>query len=285
MAELKQIKESVAKKLIPGRALNSHKGDNGKVLIVGGSLDYHGAPILSALGSLRASADLVYLYVPECNFEATRGMYPDFIVKKYAGEYLTERAAEQIIEFGKDCDSILIGPGLGDNEKTIDGVLSLLENLNIPTVLDASAISALKRVERFPLKQNVVITPHLHEFQELIDRDIEISENDTKSIILLRSVSMDLHISVLLKGQTDLISSFEGAVELNKTGNPGMTVGGTGDVLAGVVATFLAQGADPYDAARAAAFYVGKAGDFLKKRQGYGFSASELAQALPYVLQ
>ncbi len=279
------IKEAFVRKLMPVRRSDSHKGENGRVLIVGGSLDYFGAPILAGLGAFYSGADLVYLYVPECNFECTRSFYPDFIVKKYKGEHLTKEAASKIIEFGKNCDSILIGPGLSDNEEVIEGVLKIVTELHIPTVLDAQAISVLKKIDKFPLEQTIVVTPHHNEFQNLVDREIVVNEADTKSVILLRSVSMDLHLNVILKGQIDYISSEEGVVEKNITGNAGMTVGGSGDVLAGVTATFLAQGMEGFDAARCSAYYVGKAGDLLKKSMGFNFIASDIAKAMPYVLR
>ncbi|OGJ42072.1 NAD(P)H-hydrate dehydratase [Candidatus Peregrinibacteria bacterium RIFCSPLOWO2_01_FULL_39_12] len=282
---LNEIKKSVARSFLPKRRPESHKGDNGRVLIVGGSIDYYGAPILSALGALYSGVDVVYLYVPECNFECTRSMYPDFIVKKYPGEFLTERYAENIIEFGKKCGSILIGPGLGEREQTMSAVTEIVKNLHIPTVLDSAAMLVLKKIEKFPLQQPIVITPHQNEFQNLVDREIHVTEEDPKSIIFLRSLSMDLHINVLLKSYVDYVSSEEGVVETNFTGNAGMTVGGTGDVLAGVAASFLAQGLDGFDAAKCAAYFTGAAGDFLNKQKGYCFSASDLAEALPYVLR
>ncbi len=280
---LKTIKN--IKGLIPKRNPISHKGENGRVLIVGGSIDYYGAPMLAGLGALYSGADLVHLYVPECNFDVTRSMYPDFIVKKYTGDRLSERAAAEIVKYGKNMDSVLIGPGLGDGETVVEGVLEIIKNLHIPTVLDANAISALKSVEKFPLQQRVVITPHHNEFRNLIDREIDVEDKDSKSIILLRSISMDLHINVLLKGPRDYISSEEGHVEINDTGNPGMTVGGSGDVLAGVVATLLAQRLEGYDAARAAAYLLGKAGDKLKKKKGFNYSSSDLAFMLPEVMR
>ncbi len=282
---LKPINRSTVKKFLPQRRLDSHKGQNGRVLIVGGSIDYYGPPVLAGLGALYSGADLVYLYVPECNFDACRSMYPDFIVKKYEGEYLSERAAAQIIEFGKKCDAVVIGPGLSDDEKVVAGVIEILSNLRIPTVLDADAIFALKKIEKFPLEQPLVITPHRNEFRNMVDREIVVDEKDAKSVILLRSISMDLHINVLLKGRIDYVSSTKGNVETNNTGNAGMTVGGSGDVLAGLVGSLLAQGLSGYDAARCAAFYLGKAGDFMFKNKGINYSASDIAFALPYVLK
>lgn len=282
---LKHIKTSVVEKLMPHRSPHSHKGDNGKVLIVGGSIDYYGAPVLAGLGALYSGADLVYLYVPECNFEVTRSLYPDFIVKKYRGDYLNTQAVKSIVNFGKNCDSVLIGPGLGAREETLDAVLEILTELHIPTVLDANAIAVLKRIKKFPLEQSLVATPHHQEFQELVDKDIVIREEDTKSIILLRSIAMDLHMSVVLKGPIDFVASEEGDVQLNDTGNAGMTVGGSGDVLSGVVASMMAQGLVGFDAARVAAFSCGRAGDLLYKQKAYNFSASDLAFTLPYALK
>ncbi len=265
---------------LPKREEDSHKGDNGRVLIVGGSIDYHGAPILAGMGAMHGGADLVYVYVPECNFEVTRGSSPNFIVRKYAGDFLNEKAVKEIIEFGKNCDSIVIGPGLGDREETMKAVLEIIKNLRIPTVLDASAMLVLKKIGKFPLEQPIVITPHRGEFKEFVDRDIKVKEDDAKSVILLRSVTMDLHINILLKGHVDYVASEEGVVEKNLTGNAGMTVGGTGDVLAGLVGCFLAQGMEAFDAAKNAAFYNGKAGDILKKMKGERFTASEVAEAI-----
>lgn len=282
---MQDIKKSVVRDLWPKRSEDSHKGQNGRVVIIGGSIDYSGAPILAGLGSLYSGADLVYLYVPECNFECSRSMYPDFIVKKYPGEFLTPRYAADIIEFAKKkADSLLIGPGLGEREQTQEAILEIVNNLHIPMVLDAEAMMVLKKIDKFPLQQQIVITPHQNEFKHLVDRDIVVSENDPKSSVLLRSVAMDLHINVLLKGHVDYVSSEEGVVETNRTGNAGMTVGGSGDVLAGVVATLLAQGLDGFNAARCAAYYMGVAGDMLKKNKGYNFSASDIAMMLPYAL-
>lgn len=281
---LKQIKKSAVRAMMPRRNPKSHKGENGRLMIVGGSEEYSGAPILAGLGALNSGVDLVYIYVPECNFEVTRMKYPDFIVKKYPGEFLTGRVTDKIIELGKKCTAVLIGPGIGKRESTLDAVLEILKALAVPTVLDAEAMSVLKKIDKFPLQQPLIITPHKNEFQNLVNRDVLVKEEDPKSVILLRSLSMDLHINVLLKGGIDYVSSQEGFVETNHTGNAGMTVGGSGDVLAGVVASLLAQGLEAYDAARCAAYITGVAGDLLMKQKGYCYSASDIAMTLPYAI-
>lgn len=282
---LNEIKANAVKKLLPKRRTDSHKGQNGRVLIVGGSRDYYGAPVLSALGALSSGCDLVYLFVPECNFDCTRSISPNFVVRSYKGDYLNPEAAEEIASFGKKkASSVLLGPGLTDKASVIDAVEKIVKNLHVPTVLDADAIEVLKKIDKFPLQQKIAITPHMNEFRNLVDRDVAVDENDPKSVILLRSIAMDLHVNILLKGHNDYVVSDEGHVEVNRTGNPGMTVGGSGDVLAGCLSSFVAQGVDLFDAAKMAAYFVGRAGDLLFKEKGYGFLASEIAMKIPYAV-
>lgn len=281
----KEITLSVAKKLLKKRAPSSHKGENGKLLIIGGSAEYHGAPILAGLGALRAGADLVYLYVPECNFEVTRAASPDFIVRKYNGDYFSPRAASEIIEFGKTCDAVLVGPGIGSRESVIEGTLEILKNLRLPTVLDASAMFALKKIKKFPLEQDILITPHRNEFTNLVDRDIDVKESDPKSMVLLRSLAMDLHLNIILKGQMDLIVSDEGDIAKNVTGNSGMTVGGTGDVLAGVTGGLIAQKNSTFVSAQIAAFLTGTSGDEAFKKYGNGLTASDVVLNIGRILK
>lgn len=282
MATIPQIRLSGLQKILKKRDRFSHKGENGKLLIIGGSSEYYGAPILAAKGALRAGVDLVYLYVPECNYDVTRAAMPDFIVKKYSGENFSPRAAADIVDFGKTCDAVLVGPGFGDHESSLEGTIEILKSLRIPTVLDTAAIFALKKIRKFPLEQEVIATPHQNEFANLVDREIHVEEGDTQSIVLLRSIAMDLHLNIILKGPTDLIASDEGEVVKNATGNAGMTVGGTGDVLAGVAASLLAQGNAPFAAAQAAAYLNGAAGDHAFKKHGYGLVASDIANEIYY---
>jgi ADP-dependent NAD(P)H-hydrate dehydratase / NAD(P)H-hydrate epimerase len=289
MATIQEIKATQIKKLLRNRDSASHKGDNGRVLVIGGSADYYGAPILAARACLRAGADLVYLYVPECNYEVTRAACPDFIVMKYKGDYFGVKAAADVVEFGKTCDAILMGPGMGSvgsgahvmddsQEKVVDGCVEILKKLRLPTVLDSLAIFALKKIKKFPLEQDVLATPHHNEFSNLVDRDMRVSEGDTQSVILLRSIAMDLHLNIVLKGEVDLVASDEGDVVKCRCGNAGMTVGGTGDVLAGIAAGLLAQENDSFVSARAAAWMCGAAGDRAFKEFGNGLMASDVVE-------
>lgn len=279
---VKELKSGDVRKLYPRRAVDSHKGMNGRLVIVGGSIDYYGAPVLSALGAVYSGADLVHLFVPECNFDVARSMYPDFIVHTFPGDYLDVKAITPITDFSKRCDAVLIGPGLGDREETMEALGKLVKGLEIPTVLDAQAIQVLRKVKEVP-NQPIVITPHHNEFETLTGKDIKVSGSMSNKVVLLRTLATDLKINIVLKGPQDLIASEEGEIRSNSTGNAGMTVGGSGDVLSGFIASLIAQGAAPFAAAQAATYFIGKAGDELMKQKGYNYSASDLAFEIPYV--
>lgn len=279
------LKRSHIRKAFPVRDRDSHKGLNGKVLIVGGSIEYYGAPLLSALGSLYSGADLVYLFVPESNFDVTRSLYPDFIVKKFPGQYLTHTGVREILEFSTKCDSILIGPGMYDREVTVRAILELIEELQIPTVLDSTAIEVLKHVKEVPLSQPIVVCPHKNEFENLTLKEIK-DLNDTDELVkFIRTIATEMKISILLKSPTDIIASAKGDITFNKNGNAGLTVGGSGDVLAGVIASMIAQGVTPYEACQISAFIIGYTGDYLYKQKDYCFSATDLALELPFTIR
>jgi ADP-dependent NAD(P)H-hydrate dehydratase / NAD(P)H-hydrate epimerase len=281
---VKEVKTGDVKKLFPKRDSASHKGMNGRVMIVGGSKEFYGAPILSALGALYGGADLVYLFVPECNFNVSRSMYPDLIVRSYPGDYFDLKAVTPVLDFSRNCDSILLGPGMGERDATYDALLKIVKGLDIPTVLDAGAIQTFQKIKEVP-RQQIVLTPHHNEFETLTGKDIKISGTLSSKVVLLRTLATDLKINILLKGPADIIASEAGEIVSNTTGNAGMTVGGSGDVLSGFLTSLIAQGAGPFPACQIAAHLLGKAGDDLMKQKGFAFSASDLAFELPYVLK
>ena len=264
---VKEIKNGEVKKLFPKRDVQSHKGMNGLVMIVGGSKEFYGAPILSALGALYGGADLVYVFVPDCNFEVSRSMYPDLIVRSYPGDYLDLKAVTPILDFARKCDSILIGPGLGERESTMEALLRIVKGLDMPTVLDAGAIQVFQKI-REVLRQQIVLTPHHNEFETLTGKDIKVSGSLSNKVVLLRTLATDLKINILLKGPQDVMASQEGEVVSNSTGNAGMTVGGSGDVLTGVIAALLGQRFSLWDAARFGVYFHGLAGDLAARKVG-----------------
>jgi len=279
------LKRGHIKHIFPNRETDSHKGQNGRVLIVGGSIEYYGAPLLSALGALYSGSDLVNVFVPESNFDVSRSLYPDFIVKKFPGQYLTHTGVKEIVDFSEECDAVLIGPGMFEREVTVRAILELIESIKKPTVLDSTAIEVLKLVKEVPLPQPIVVCPHKNEFERLTNRDIKELKNPEDLVKLTRTIATEMGITILLKNPTDIIASAKGDVAFNKTGNAGLTVGGTGDVLAGVIASLIAQKADPFEACQLAAFIVGYTGDFLYKQKDYCYSATDVALEMPFVIK
>lgn len=282
---MKELRAGDIRKIFPKRLDQSHKGNNGKVLIVGGSLEYYGAPLLSGLGALYGGADLVHIFVPEVNFQVSRSLYPDFIIHAFPGDHFDLKGAAQVLAFAPYCNAILVGPGLAKQDETFAAVLKMVQELAIPTILDADAIQVFQKITTVPLKQKVVITPHHGELSDLLSKEVKITTPITQKSTLLRTLATDLKITILLKGPHDLLASEKGEVVLNTTGNPGMTVGGSGDVLSGFVTSLIAQGCTPFDACQAAIYLFGKVGENLFKQKGYGYSASDLALELPYTVK
>jgi NAD(P)H-hydrate epimerase len=146
-------------------------------------------------------------------------------------------------------------------------------------------MQVLQMIDQIPLPQKVIITPHHLEFELLTGKPFKIQQEYEHKAAILRTVATDLHINILLKGPQSILVSDRGEVQVNANGNAGMTVGGSGDVLAGLVAGLISQKVAPYDACLIASFTLGKAADQLFKEKGYFYSSSDLANEIPYVLK
>ena len=259
---------------------HSRKGQNGKTLVVGGSYLYHGAPILSSLAALRFGSDLVYTAVPKHNVSATRAASPDLIVMPMADAKLTRGSASKLLGMlpvGLDSAAIGMGLAVAERGALLKLVKSLIE-MDVRLVLDASALVP----DVLPLLpgSNCIVTPHPGEFEHLFGAAVPpVSDMDSRIRAVSKHAS-DHCITVLLKGRTDVISDGTDTC-LCSTGVPGMTVGGTGDVLAGVAAGALAACRNPMQAAVAAAYTNGRAGEIAASGRGYHLLASDLVEAIP----
>jgi len=232
----KTIKESQLKKLFKKRKSNSHKGENGKVLVIAGSDEFSGAPVLvamSALACMRTGVDLCYVLTPEKTGFVVNTYSPDLIVHKVSGQKLTKKHLKKVLELEKKVDSIVIGPGLGREKSTMSFAREAVKKTRKPIVIDADAIHAFSKMK---FRGSTLITPHEKEFEIFSGEKIS-GKNLHEKILIVKKVSLKHNCVILLKGKTDIISDGKKIV-LNKTGNPGMTVGGTGDVLAGLCAGF-----------------------------------------------
>lgn len=278
----KTLQPNIVKKFIPERKIKSRKGDNGTVLVVGGSYIYHGAPILSSLAALRSGADLVYTCVPKINAQSTRAISPNLIVLPLVDSKLTRGAANKLLgQIPHGLDSATIGMGLAIKDiESLKTLLKPLIDLDVRLSLDASAlVSGI-----LPLLQNknVVVTPHAGEFKRLFG---EIPPNSIKE----RTSMVEKHakknsLTILLKGPTDIISDGQKTF-LNPKSIPAMTVGGTGDVLSGIVASFLSRNRNAFESASAATFVNGLAGKLVQRKTGLHMVATDLIEVLPTVLK
>ena len=276
----KSLTPSIVKKYIPPRNLNSRKGDNGKVLVVGGSYMYHGAPILSSLAALRTGADLVYTAVPKVNAQASRAISPDLIVIPLADSKLTRGSVNKLLgQIPVGIDSAAIGMGLAvENIEALKLLIKSLIERDVRLSLDASAL----RKEILPIikGKNVVITPHSGEFERIFGE--EIPSNKKTRFSTLERLAKKNSITILLKGQDDIIT--DGVMTLiNAKKTPAMTVGGTGDVLSGIVASMLSRNRNVLESTASAAFLNGQAGKIIQKQFGTHMIASDLIDVLPLV--
>ena len=275
-------------KLVSGQILtklyrppaNSHKGDNGRLLIIAGSKKYHGSLVLCATMASKI-ADLVYIHTTPANvklLQKIRGRLSEFI-------YISKRELKATL---KEVDAVLIGPGLIPNIQTKKLISWLLKNYpQKKIVLDAGALRVLDLKQ---LNTNCVLTPHLGEFRSLFGNPIPalppapLSKGGRRGFAVqgiqgglpsfLRTLSLQHPAVIILKGHITYICQ-NGQIFYNTNGNAGMTKGGTGDVLAGLLAALLTKN-NPLTATAAAVYVNGKAGDKLKKKFGFYYSASEL---------
>ncbi len=265
------------------RDLMAHKGDFGRLLVIGGSEVYSGAPTLVSLGALRTGVDLVYLAAPTKAAYAISSMSPDLITIKLDGDHLSPSNMETLKPYLKMVDAVAMGPGLGLNPETVDFVklcVEEVEKAGKPLLLDADGLKAFAGFKR-PLKIPLVLTPHSGEYTILTGENLP--ENQDERVLAVQKTAKKLNAVVLVKGKVDIICDSE-RVKLNFTGNPGMTVGGTGDVLSGIVSGLMAQHVDPFEAAVAGAFVNGAAGDFVADEIGFHMVATDIIDWIPQLL-
>ncbi len=260
------------------RRSHSHKGDHGTVAVVGGG-PYTGAPALTAQAALRAGADLAYLVVPSAIEDTIQGFSENLIVRSYPGDHLTPTALETVRSTAKTADVTVIGPGLGARDTTLAAVRSFLASHSGRAVVDADALAVIADLDT---DSELVCTPHAGEFQKMggdDPGDTWRSRRDAAVDLAGELTDRGLDATILLKGAYDIVSDGE-TTRVNRTGNPSMTVGGTGDVLAGVSASIFCL--EPaVEASSIAAYVNGRAGDLVVDDRGSGLVATDLIDRVP----
>jgi NAD(P)H-hydrate epimerase len=265
------------------RSPEAHKGDYGRLLVIGGSEVFSGAPALVALAALRTGVDLAYVAAPEKTAQAISSMTPDLITIKLEGKHLHPANLTPLKSYIEKTDAVVLGPGLGLHAETKMAIKALIDAIveaGKPLLLDADGLKAFAELKR-KLDVPLILTPHAGEYAMLTGKKLpETLEEKTHQV---QKTASELNAVILLKGHVDIIADKE-RVKLNYTGNPDMTVGGTGDVLSGIAGAFLAQHVEPFEAAVAGAFVNGAAGDFVFKEKGAHMVATDLLQWIPHVL-
>ena len=282
--ELISINDDLIKKISFSRKISSRKGDNGIVLIVGGNRIYHGAPILASMAALRSGTDLVYTAIPSVNVEATRSFSPNLIVLPLVDEKLTMGSASRLIKtLPKKIDSATIGMGMSIAKK--EALMSLIEKLlknGTKLVLDASALmpEILPKIK----ETGCIITPHGGEYMRIFKTELKNHHNnENEQIVDVLKNANKYGITIILKGWKNIISNGELTAVIERS-TPAMTVGGTGDVLAGLVAGFFSK-MNSFDAACTAVYFNGLAAIMAYQKVGLHMVATDLLDNLPQVIK
>ena len=281
--KLKYLDHKQVLDLLPERDTEAHKGNFGRVLLLCGSRGYTGAAALAAMGALRCGAGLVYLGVPESIYciEAVKLTEPIVFPLPDDDGMLSAAAVDMIASCLPKMDAVLIGPGLGQSDGCRAALETVLRDFQGPVVLDADGINLLAAHKDMLRGRTgpVIVTPHTGEFRRLAG---EIKESRVDAALAL---SRGLGVIVLLKGHRTVITDGE-ICYINTTGNPGMAVGGSGDVLAGMITALLGQGLKPIEAAACGAWLHGAAGDICAEEIGqYGMLPSDMLNVLPRLLK
>jgi len=273
------------KRVVKARWPTSSKRDFGCLLLIGGSEVYSGAPALASLAALRTGTGLVVVAAPEPVAGTIRGYSPNLIVHGLSGNVITVRHRDKLSRLLASCTAVVLGPGIGVNPHTkeaIPSIVGMIAKTKKPLLIDADALRAIAgRKEEFK-RATPVITPHAGEFKAI--SGIDVASNWGGRLAIAEKFARQYSCILVLKGHNTIVSDGHRSV-VNRTGNPGMAVGGMGDVLSGVIGAFLAQNSDPFQAAVAGAYIHGFAGDLVRKRKGFHMVASDLIEVLPQVLR
>jgi len=281
---------------------NSHKGDNGRLLVIGGG-PYFGAPALSSFAAQRTGVDLVFVITPKKVARAITSyspllikpvklakdlamLSPNLIVIESTNEEIIVPEDIKIVEkLEKKVDALLIGPGLGTDAKTnkaVEKITTFFVKNKKPIVVDADAIQVLGKNLNIIKNSKTVVTPHIREFKELTGVNLSNNLKDKKENV--KKWANKIGITILLKGSIDVISDGTN-VKLNDVHNEAMTTGGTGDVLAGIVGALLSKKIEPFNAARMGIFINGAAGNLAFKKKSYGLISTDIIDEIPNVFR
>ena len=277
------LDKSAVQAILPDRVPWGHKGDFGQILLLCGSVGYTGAAALAARAALRAGAGLIYLGVPQPIYPILAVKLDEPVVFPLPSRdgTLAEAAVPEILDRLAGCDACLAGPGLGRSAGVLAVMSAVLGHARCPVVVDADGINVLAAHKDILRERtgSTILTPHDGEFSRLAP------EASGSRLAQTMTLAKALGAIILRKGHRTLITDGTAVYE-NRTGNPGMATGGSGDVLSGLLAALLGQGIDPLPAAACAAWIHGAAGDLCAAQLGqYGMTPTDMVEALPRLLK
>jgi len=272
---------------IKRRNKDTHKGDYGHLLIVAGSLGMTGAAYLCSEAALLSGAGLITLGIPKSLNPIMERKLTEVMtlpLPETKDQTISKSAYKQIVGFSKKCDCLAIGPGLSQNKDTQILICSLIRDLKMPMVIDADGLNALSENRKILKARNkrleTIITPHPGEMARLFDRSSKFVQKNKK--IVAKKFASEYNVTTVLKGCKTVVASPANDAYINITGNPGMASAGCGDVLTGILASFLASGMDSFKAARLAVYIHGLSGDIAAKEKGeISLRATDLLKFLP----
>ncbi len=271
--------------LIPQKPRDAHKGVGGRIVVIGGSKYYTGAPALVGMAALATGADLAFIIVPETVRNIVASYSPELITYPVRGEWLKPEHVDEILNYITRAKAhvVALGNGIGAEPETIEFVRELIPKLiekNILVVMDADALKAVRYgMDKFSWK--AILTPHRGEFKKITALDL--TGNPHKDYKIVVEASKKLEATILLKAPIDIIA-YGDRYKFNKTGNPGMSIGGTGDALVGIVSALYAKSRDPFIAASVGAYLCGLAGDYAMKIEDTIPSPMNIIRVLPRIL-
>lgn len=287
---MQKITKDILKQVYSPRPPESHKYDYGLLLVVGGGNFYTGSPALAALAAFRAGVDMVHILAPQRAANIIASFSPNLAAYPFKGDWFDNEDLSTLLAFTEsaktvagDKTAVVLGGGMGRSEETKEAILDYLRQTNIRAVIDADGIHAVSKNLNIVKAKNFIFTPHSYEFFILTGRDIREATFEEK-VKAVREEAARLGCVIVLKGHQDIISNGQ-EVMVDDTGSPFMTVGGTGDTLAGIAGSLLAQGVQPFLAAQAASYINGKAGEAVAKKYGAGMMATDLIEEIANVIK
>lgn len=275
------------------RKVNSHKGDFGHIFVLAGSARFSGAAVLCAYAAIRSGSGLVTLGIPKSLNNAIIKIKPKEVMTLPLPETrestLSISSYKKIKDFIKDIDVVVVGPGLGQERPTQALVRRIISDIDKPMVIDADGLNALVghldllRNTQYPIR-NTILTPHPGEMARLLKISVDKVQKNREDVT--QRFARDYKTTVVLKGHNTVVADYRGNSHVNKTGNPGMATAGSGDVLSGMIAAFLGQGLDAFEAAKYVVYLHGLAGDLAaKEKTQISLIASDIIDKIPEAIK